>query len=113
VRYMLFHCVDESTEFSAEHEAQIDAATAAWADQATRDGISVLGGYLRPARDARTVRVRAGEVLFADGPFAETKEQIGGYDVIDCASLEDALAAAARHPVAQIGTVEVRPILHA
>jgi hypothetical protein len=110
MRFMLFHCVDESINFSAEGVAQIDASTAAWVEQMTRDGVDLDGAYLRPVRDARTVRLRGGEVLIADGPFAETKEQIGGYDVIECADLDAAIAVAARHPVARIGTIEVRPL---
>jgi hypothetical protein len=53
--------------------------------------------------------MRNDEVLIADGPFAETKEQIGGYDVIECANLDEAIAVAAEHPTARIGTIEVRP----
>jgi hypothetical protein len=111
MRYLLLHCVDESREFSSEHAAQIDASTASWTEQTTRDGTGLHGAFLRPAREARTVRVRGSEVLVTDGPFAETREQIGGYDVIECESLDEALAVAGAHPVAQIGTVEVRPIL--
>lgn len=76
----------------------------------TRDGIDLHGAYLRPVRDATTVHVHGGEVLVADGPFAETKEQIGGYDVIECADLDQAIAVASRHPVARIGTIEIRPL---
>jgi len=68
------------------------------------------GGHeLRPLSDARTVRVRGGEVLVDDGPFAETKEQIGGFDILDCASLEEAVEVASRHPVARYGSIDVRP----
>jgi hypothetical protein len=111
LEYMLFHCVDESIELSSELAAEIDASTAAWVEQMTRDGVDLHGAYLRPVRDATTVRVRGGEVLIADGPFAETREQIGGYDVIECADLDTAIAVAARHPVARIGAIEVRPVL--
>jgi hypothetical protein len=60
-------------------------------------------------RDSTTVRVREGEVLVADGPFAETKEQIGGFDIIDCADLDEAIEIASKHPVATFGTIEIRP----
>jgi hypothetical protein len=112
MQYMLFHCVDESVQFSQEQAAEIDASTAAWVEQMTRDGVDLHGSYLRPVRDARTVRVRGEEVLVTDGPFAETKEQIGGYDVIECADFDEAIAVASRHPVARIGTIEVRPLQH-
>ena len=110
MQFMLFHCVDETLEFSPGQEAEIDASTAAWGEQMTRDGVDLRGAYLRPVRDATTVHVRGGEVLVADGPFAETKEQIGGYDVIECADLDQAIAVASRHPVARIGTIEIRPL---
>ena len=82
----------------------------AWAEEMTRRGVLVSGEVLHPPGDAATVRVRDGEVLVADGPFAETKEQIGGLSVIECANLDEAVAVAAAHPVARYGLVEVRPL---
>jgi hypothetical protein len=68
------------------------------------------GEALRPSSGARTVRVRDGQRVVTDGPFAETKEQLGGYYVVDCPTLEDALEAAARIPGARSGAIEVRAI---
>jgi hypothetical protein len=65
---------------------------------------------LRPAEDATTVRVREEEVLLSDGPFAETKEQMAGYDIIECENLDEAIEVASRHPVARFGSIEVRPL---
>ena len=110
MRYMLIHCVDEGIELSPDQVAEVEASTSAWIEQTIRDGVSVHGAYLEPVCEARTVRLRASEVLVIDGPFAETKEQIGGYDVIECADLDEAIAVASRHPVARIGTIEVRPL---
>jgi hypothetical protein len=62
-----------------------------------------------PASYGRTVRVRGDEVLVFDGPFAETKEQIGGFDVLECASLDEAIEVAGKHPVARFGAIDVRP----
>jgi hypothetical protein len=70
----------------------------------------VAGERLRPTSDATTVRVRNNETLVADGPFAETKEQVGGFFIIDVPNIDDAVKAAAMLPGAQDGTVEVRPI---
>ena len=67
-----------------------------------RRGIRLQGNQLRPVSDATTVSVRGGEVLIADGPFAETKEQIAGYDIIDCADLDEAIEVASKHPVAHV-----------
>lgn len=110
VRYMLLHCVDEDIELSPDQAAEVEASTSAWIEQTIRDGVAVHGAYLEPVCEARTVRLRAFEVLVTDGPFAETREQIGGYDVIECADLDEAIAVASRHPVARIGTIEVRPL---
>lgn len=68
------------------------------------------GDRLRPAADATTVRVRGGKTLSAEGPFAETREQLGGYYLIEARNLDEAIAIAARIPSAQYGSVEVRPI---
>jgi hypothetical protein len=73
-------------------------------------GILRGGERLRPTTDATTVRVRDGETLTSDGPFAETKEQVGGYFVVECDNLDDAIEAAAKLPGALSGSVEVRPI---
>ncbi|MFL6120481.1 YciI family protein [Actinophytocola sp.] len=82
----------------------------AWAEEMTRRRVLLNGQVLHPPEDATTVRVRDGQVLVSDGPFAETKEQIGGLCVIECADLDEALEIAAAHPVARYGMVEVRPI---
>ena len=110
VRYMLLHCVDEGIELKPDQAAEVEASTLAWVEQTIRDGVAVHGAYLEPVCEARTVRLRASGLLVTDGPFAETKEQIGGYDVIECADLDEAITVASRHPVARIGTIEVRPL---
>jgi hypothetical protein len=72
----------------------------------------LLGGEaLQPTSSATTVRVRNGKTLTSDGPFAETKEQLGGYYLIEAADLNDAMQVAARIPGATMGSVEVRPIM--
>jgi hypothetical protein len=82
----------------------------AWVAEMERRGMFASGELLRPPGDAATVRVRNGEVLVSDGPFAETKEQVGGITVLECASLDEAVEAASTHPSAQDGVIEVRPI---
>jgi len=77
-----------------------------------RDVVLVDGAQLQPATTATTVAVADGETLLSDGPFAETKEQIVGYNVIDVADLDEAVYVASRHPVAAHGgRIEIRPIL--
>lgn len=111
MKYMLLICVDESITFSEEHHAVTASATQAWVEDTTSRGIRLHGDGLRSVDDATTVRVRDGAVLLTDGPFAETKEQIAGYDMIDCASLDEAIEVAAKHPAAGFGSIEVRPVL--
>jgi hypothetical protein len=75
-------------------------------------GERVLGGEgLQPSSTATTVRVRDGERMLTDGPFAETKEQLGGFYLLECGSLDEAIEWAAKIPGAQFGSVEVRPIM--
>jgi hypothetical protein len=81
-----------------------------WVDDLRARGIWLTGDQLAPPRRARTVRVRNGKTLVTDGPFAETKEVIGGFDLLECGSLEEAVEIAAAHPIAQMGTIEVRPL---
>jgi hypothetical protein len=87
---MLIHCVAEGIELSPDQAAEVEASTSAWIEQTIPDGVSLHGAYLEPVSEARTVRLYASDVLVADGPVAETKEQIGGYDVIGCADLDEA-----------------------
>jgi len=87
-----------------------DPETEAWVEEMDNRGVRLTGSRLRPVTDATTVRVRDGQVLFTDGPFAETAEQMLGFDLLECANLDEALEVAARHPSARRGTVEVRPL---
>ena len=76
-----------------------------------RDGVYVSGDALQPATTATTIRVRNGKTETMDGPFAETKEQLAGFYILDCANLDDAVRYAALIPGAAHGTVEIRPIM--
>lgn len=73
-------------------------------------GNKIGGEVLQPVATATTVSVRGGETLVTDGPFADTKEQLGGYYILDCADLDDAIDIAARIPWAPTGHIEVRPV---
>jgi hypothetical protein len=112
MKYMLIHCIDEAAERSGDPERRVPGAPAieSWIIQMEGRGVLLHGNRLRYVSDATTVRVRDHELLVSDGPFAETKEQIAGYDVIDCADLDEAIEVASKHPTAWYGTIEVRPI---
>ncbi len=81
-----------------------------WVDELRAKGIWQIGDQLAPPRRAQTVRVRGGKTLVTDGPFAETKEAVGGFDLLECGSLEEAVEIAATHPLAAMGAIEVRPL---
>jgi hypothetical protein len=112
MKYMLIHCIDEAAERSGDPERRVPGSPAieSWIIQMEGRGVLLHGDRLRYVSDATTVRVRDRELLVSDGPFAETKEQIAGYDVIDCADLDEAIEVASKHPTAWYGTIEVRPI---
>jgi hypothetical protein len=110
VKYLLIHYLDESAEADLDDTVAEDAEIEAWAAEVNERGVNLYGGHLRPVCDAVTVRVRGGEVLVSDGPFAETKEQIAGFNVLECGDRDEAVAVASRHPTATIGTFELRPL---
>ncbi|GAA4337219.1 YciI family protein [Actinomadura sp. NPDC048955] len=109
MRYALLICDDESVSPSNE-ELAADPRHQAWQADLDRRGAKLVGARLRPVADATTVRVREGETLVADGPFAETKDFVGGLLIIECADLDEAIEIAAGHPYARWGGVEIRPL---
>jgi hypothetical protein len=112
VQYMLL-IHDDPTAWSGMSEEQVNGVMGeyfAYSDAIRKEGIFVDGNALQGRDAAHTVRVRDGERIVADGPFAETKEIVGGYYVVDCPTLDSAIDAAARIPSARFGAVEVRPV---
>ena len=105
MQYLLLICGEESAA------AHADEGCGGWTQEMTQRGLLRATGGLRPPAEAKTVRVRRRQLLLSDGPFAETKEQIAGLCILECADLDEAVAAAARHPAAGYGTIEVRPML--
>jgi len=103
MKYMMIVCYDPHIPES-HHEAE----TKAWVSEMEGRGVRLEGRPLDPD-NATTVRVRAGEVLVSDGPFAETKEVMVGYDLLDCANLDEAIEVASKHPLARHGAMELRP----
>ncbi len=112
MRYALLICTDENAMLAASPE---DTSTMmkeydVFTQDAAARGILQGGERLRPTTDATTVRVRDGEVLLSDGPFAETKEQMAGFFLVDCKDLDEAVEVASKIPGAKHGSIEVRPI---
>ena len=108
MKYMLIHCVDESVE-GAPGGDEGRPAIEDWIAEMEGRGVLLHGDRLRYVSTATTVRVRSSELLVSDGPFAESKEQIGGFWVIKAADLDAALEIAGRGSAACAGPVEVRP----
>ena len=111
MKYLLLICSDENIELTPEEQAEIGPTMDAWLKDVDGRGVRLIGNQLRPVSDATTVRMRGGDVLVADGPFAETKEQIAGFNVLQSADLDEAVAVASRHPTAKVGTFELRPFV--
>ena len=112
---MRYRCLiyDAEANLTAMSKAEWDGMMAeygAFTAEIKASGHYVSGDALKPVASATTVRVRGGKVSTTDGPFAETKEQLGGYYLIEARDLNDAIAVAARIPSAKIGSIEVRPI---
>jgi hypothetical protein len=112
MRYLLMICADENAidALSPAEEAAMLAEYGAFGEEMASRDVLQGGERLRPTTVATTVQVRDGEVLTADGPFAETKEQVGGYFLVNCRDLDEAIEVAAKIPSAKHGTIEVRPI---
>ena len=112
MRYALLICTDESAMFTATpvEATASSAAYEAFGKEMAERGILRGGERLRPTTDATCVRVVNGDVVLSDGPFAETKEQVGGFYLVECADLDEAVEVASKIPAAKNGTVEVRPI---
>ena len=111
MKFLLLHYIDESEidlSLESDENDPVDREVVAWVSEMEASGVKLHGGLLRPAREAVTLRIRDGEGLMTDGPFAETKEQIAGFDMLECESLDAAMEVAARHPTARAGTLELR-----
>src|SRR5262245_44282278 len=116
MKYMLLMYANESEtpRYTPEETPEEYQATArewyAFETEVKAAGAYVSFNGLTSVSDATSVRVRDGKALIIDGPFAETHEQLGGYYVLDCKDLDEALAWAAKIPIARYGTIEVRPL---
>jgi hypothetical protein len=107
VNYLLLICTDG--ESSPGQGAIMQEHTPAWVQEMDSRGVRLFGKQLDGPDAAKTVRVRGGETLISDGPFAETKEYIAGLDVLECDNLDEAIEIAAKHPVSWFHSIEVRP----
>ncbi|GAA3224075.1 YciI family protein [Actinocorallia longicatena] len=109
MKYMLMICGDEESYAAMLADEAFQGNCHRWAEEMGERGILGETGGLQGPEAATTLRVRDGRVLLSDGPFAETKEVIAGFSIVDCADLDEAIEVASRHPVAPYGTLEIRP----
>jgi hypothetical protein len=111
MKYMLLIAVDptDMPEANADGGYDMGADYYAFTQRIIASGELVAGDPLHDASTATTVRVRNGELLVSDGPFAETKEVIVGFDLLECADLDEAIEVARAHPMARHGRLELRP----
>ena len=107
MKYMMFVCTDTEPETDESRVPDIHA----WVAENDAAGRRVEGSVLGAAAAATTVRVRGGELLVSDGPFAETKEVIVGFDILECADLDEAIEVVRAHPMAYHGRIELRPFV--
>ena len=105
MKYMMFVCTDTEPETDESRIPDIEA----WVAENDGTGRRVEGSVLGAPAAATTVRVRGGELLISDGPFAETKEVIVGFDILECADLDEAIEVVRAHPMAWTGRIEIRP----
>jgi hypothetical protein len=113
MRYLLLIYGDEAggADATPEDMQAMMGAYMEFGEAITAEGIMRGGDALQPSTSATTVRVRNGETMLSDGPFAETREQLGGFYMVECDSLDQAIDAARRIPGALTGAIEVRPIM--
>jgi|SRR5579883_1036241 hypothetical protein len=113
MRYLLLIYVDEAVyeKQSPEDQAREYQEYNAFGQLAGERGLEPLGEALQPVATATTVRVRDGKILTTDGPFAETKEQLGGFYMLKCKDLDEAIEMAAKIPGARQGSIEIRPLV--
>ena len=109
MRYLLIHTADPDVAPAVGRKRELGLVfVLAW--ETVRSGATCRGARLRPTADATTIKIRDGELIITDGPYAETREQVAGYDVLECASLDDAVRWAGEHPHSWLGSIEVRAL---
>ena len=112
MKFLLFCCMEER-KLEALSKIEVEALmdeTSAYCEALRKNGRLILSEPLEPVQMAATVRVRNGSLSTTDGPFAETKEQIGGFFLINARDLNEAIQVASRFPSVRLGSMEVRPV---
>ena len=111
VRFILFTYRDPDVQLNPEQRATVPAAVAAWCDEMDARGVRVAGHVLSPVSDARTIRVREGELSVDGGPVSEQRLHIAGFNILECGDVDEAVEVASKNPGASFGILELRPIV--
>jgi hypothetical protein len=106
MQFLMLVCRDTEPVPPAEAIPDIEE----WVTTTTDSGQRLTGERLSPQAEARTVRVRRGQLRVIDGPYVETKEILAGFDLLECADMDEAIRVAAAHPMAHLGVLEIRPL---
>jgi hypothetical protein len=110
---LLIYCSEaEAAKRSEQENQQVWKDYMTYSEDIAKSGHMVGGDPLEPASTATTVRVKSGKIVKSDGPFAETREQLGGYYIVEAKDLDEAVGLAARIPDARYGSIEVRPVMN-
>lgn len=110
MKYMLFTYRDPGVQLDPEQRATVPAAVAAWCDEMDGRGVRLEGHVLAPLEQSRTIRVRDGELAVDDGPISDAGLRIAGFNILECADVDEAIKVASKNPGASFGVLELRPI---
>ena len=110
MKLMLFTYRDPSFQLAPEERASVPAAVAEWCEEMDARGVRLEGHVLGPLAESRTIRIRDRETTVADGPVVEQTAHIAGFNILECADLDEALEVASKNPGARFGILELRPI---
>jgi hypothetical protein len=108
MKYMLFTYRDPDVQLDPEQRAVVPGAVAAWCDEMDARGVRLEGHVFGPYSEARTLRTREGELTIGDGPVSEQQLQIAGFNILECADIDEALEVASKNPGASFGVLELR-----
>jgi len=110
VKFMLFTYRDPSVQLTPEQRATVPSAVGEWCDEMDARGVRLTGHVLAPLPASRTIRIREGDTTVADGPVTEETLQIAGFNILECADVNEAIEVASKNPGASFGVLELRPI---
>jgi len=113
VKFMMFIYPDRTVQLTAEQRSAIPEAVSAWVSEMESRAVRLQGHVFQPASDAATLQIRDGETTVGSGPLVDADAQISGFNILDCADLDEAIEVTSKHPVATFGILELRPFADA